>query len=82
MFDVRYTGETVCIARQVVEKGLVEVAVNQAGPRSLKLVTHPPSTPYLDIEIIREALHRFPEGRAKSVAARPSRRRVLDDIHR
>jgi hypothetical protein len=79
IFDVRYTGETVCIARQVVEKRLVEVAVDQAGPRSLKLVAHPPSTPYLDIQVIREALHRFPESRAKSVAARSSRRRVLDD---
>ena len=42
IFDMRYTGEAVCIARQVVEKRLVEVAVDQAGPRSLKLVAHPP----------------------------------------
>ena len=82
IFDMRYTGETVCIARQVVEKRLVEVAVDQAGPRSLKLVAHPPRTPYLDIEVIREALHRFPEGRAKGIATRPSRRRVLNDVNR
>ena len=82
IFDVRYTSETVCIARQVVEKRVVEVAVDQAGPRSLKLVAHPPSTPYVDIEVTREALHRFPEGRAKGVATRPSRRRVLNDIDR
>ena len=80
IFYMRYTGETVCIARQVVEKRLVEVAVDQAGPRPLKLVAHPSCTPYLDIEVIREALGRFPEGRAKGVATRPSRRRVLDDI--
>ena len=77
--DMRYTGETVCIARQVVEKRLVKVAVDQAGPRSLKLVAHPPRTPYLDIEVIREALHRFPEGRAEGVATRPS---LLDGRYR
>jgi hypothetical protein len=68
---MRYTGETVCVARQVVEKRLVKVAVDEAGPRSLKLVAHPPRTPYLDIEVIRKALDRFPDGRAKGVATRP-----------
>ena len=74
--------ETVCIARQVVEKRLVEVAVDQPGPRPLKLVAHSPGTPYLDIEVVREALHRFFEGRAEGVATRPRRRRVLNDVNR
>ena len=82
IFVMRYPGEAVCIARQVVEKRLVEIAVDQAGPRPLKLVAHPPRTPYLDIQVIREALDRFPEGRAKGVATPPSRRRVLNDVNR
>ena len=79
---MRYPGEAVCIARQVVKKRLVEIAVDQAGPRSLKLMAHSPRAPYLDIEVIREALDRFPEGCAKGVATRPSRRRVLNDVNR
>jgi hypothetical protein len=71
IFDMRYLGETVCVARQIVEKRLVEAAVDQAGSRALKLVAHPSRAPYLDIEVIRKALDRFPEGRAKGVATRP-----------
>jgi hypothetical protein len=34
-------------------------------------VAHPPRTPDLDIEVIRKALDRFPDGRAKGIATRP-----------
>jgi hypothetical protein len=45
-------------------------------------MAHSPRAPYMDIEVIREPLDRFPEGRTKGVAPRSSRRRVLDDIDR
>ena len=66
--------------RQVVEKALVPLAVDQAGARSADLMRQPAGAEDHHLQILGIGLDRPAERLAQHVAAMPGRRRIHDDV--
>ncbi len=67
---------------QLVEERLVELAVDEAGARTLQLVTHPTGAPDLHVEVVVVRLDGAPDRLAEIEAPLPGRDRIVDDVDR
>ena len=77
---MRDAGELLRVTAEIVEEGLVELAVDQAGARSADLVRHAAGAEHHDLEVLRIGVDRLADRLAQHKAAMPGRRRVLHDV--
>ena len=79
---MRNARELLRILAEVIQEGLVPLAVDQARARAADLVREPAGAEDHDPEVLGIGLHRFADGFAQHVAAVAGRRRKHHDVHR
>ena len=82
VFEMRDARELLRVLGEVVEEGLVELAVDQAGARPADLVRHAAGAEDHDPQVLRIGLDRLADRLAEHEAAMPGRRRIEHHVDR